>query len=301
MLFGSSILLGAKGTLAGTSIPNQAQIAYVVGGIDNNLTSNTDEFVVDRIIDVHISWQDNAPVQVSAGDPRRVLTFRATNLGNSDENMTLTYDHNTTSDFAPTNIKIYQDTDGDGHFDPAVDTEITMPVGLANDANMTIFIVSDIPDTATPSQKSLDGVTVAVDANATAGADDPSAIDTVIRQKSERDQGAYEVRDYWLATQKTQIIHSDDNATHTGTRITYTIDTWIDGNATGQSIGNVVITDPIPSGTAYTASSLVLDGTSLSDAADGDAGEVVGGVVTVRIGTLSGTTHKKVSFDVEVQ
>lgn len=302
LLFALSVLLQAKGTSAGTSISNQAQIDYIVGGIDNNLTSNADTFVVDRIVHVTTDWQDNAPVEVSAGDTDRVLSFVVANLGNGDDNITLGYEHNASSDFHPQNTRLFEDTDGNGRYDPGVDAAVTQ-LYLAADANVTLFVVGDIPDdnTTRPGARSRDGIQAESNATATPGADRQDQVDTVVIQKSDTAEGIWQVYDYWLSTTKHALVHSEDNATHTGTRITYTIDTWIDGNATGRTISNVVITDSIPSGTAYTASSLALDGAALSDAADGDAGEVVGGVVTVRIGTLSGTTHKKVSFDVEVE
>jgi uncharacterized repeat protein (TIGR01451 family) len=295
-----SVFLQAKGTLAGTSISNQAQIAYAVGGIDNNLTSNTDEFVVDRVVDIHINWQDSTSVKVGAGDQDRVLTFMLTNLGNGDDNATLSYEHNASSDFAPINSTLYQDTNGNGIFDPGVDT-VASNIGLAADANKTLFLVADIPNDANVSDRSYDGILAISDSSATAGADNPSAVDVVVRKGSDRDQGIYEVRDYWLESRKSAVVHSDDNATHTGTRVTYTIDLWIGGSSSGKSITNVKIADVIPSGTTYVSGSLKLDGTSLSDPADSDAGSCDGATIKVNVGTIGGTAHKKVSFDVTVQ
>ncbi len=302
LLLSFGAMAAAKGTLAGTDITNTAQIAYSVGGIDNNITGNADTFVVDRIVHVTTDWQDNAPVEVSAGDTDRVLSFVVANLGNGEDNITMGYEHNASSDFLPQNARLFEDTDGNGRYDPGVDAAVTQ-LNLAADTNVTLFVVGDIPDdnTTLPGARSRDGIRAESNATATPGADRQDQVDTVVIQKSDTAEGIWQVYDYWLATQKSALIHSEDNATHTGTRITYTIDTWIDGNATGRHIEAVVVTDKVPAGTRYLPGSLRLDATILTDKADGDIGEANATVVTVRVGTLSGMTHKKVSFDVEVK
>jgi uncharacterized repeat protein (TIGR01451 family) len=298
-------MLMAKGTPAGTLITNQAQIDYVVGNTPGQIASNEDRFVIDRVADVLLSWQDTAPVEVSAGDNGRVLTFRLSNLGNGDDNISLTYEHNTSSDFLPQNVQVFIDSDGNGEFDPATDTLVGGGVVLAADANVTLFVVGDIPDdnTTDPAARSYEILKAETNATATADSDDPVRVDTVVRTQKDQDSGIWVVRDYWLATRKTATVHSDDNATHTGTRITYTIECYIDGNATGHTIDGVTVRDAIPTGTRFVPGSLRLDDTALTDAADSDAGECDANAtqVEVRIGTLSGTTHTKMQFDVRVK
>ncbi len=300
VLLSLAVSLYARGTLAGTSVVNQAQIKFVVGDVENNITSNTDEFVIDQVIDVDVSWQDSAPVEVGAGEEGHVLTFRLTNLGNGDDNITLSYEHNTSSDFNTTSATIYQDTNGNGIYDPSTDTAISH-TNLSADANVTLFIVADIPTDANMSERSYDGIIATSDTNATAGADDQAAVDVVVRKGRDTDEGIYEVRDYWLASRKSVTVHSDDNQTHTGTRLTYTIDLSIGGNNAGKSIAEVKLTDTIPAGTRYIPGSLSLDGTLLTDAADSDAGSCDGNTTQVTVGTISGDNHHRVSFDVEVR
>jgi len=301
VLFGLAAGAAARGTPAGTDIANSAQIDYVVGGIDNNITSNEDTFVVDRIVDIKINWQDSAPVEVSAGDRDRVLTFRVTNKGNSDENITLEYEHNTSSDFLPENVHIVQDTNGNGRYD-AGDTNLTR-LELGADMNVTLFLVGDIPDdnTTTPGAQSCEILHADTERNATSGADQADRVDTVVRTGEDQDTGNWVIREYWLVVEKNATVHSEDNATHTGSRVTYTIDAFIDGKADGEQIDAVTIVDLIPEGTRYLPGSLRLDDSVLTDDADGDAGEANTTQVSVRMGTLSGTTHKTVQFDVEVE
>jgi uncharacterized repeat protein (TIGR01451 family) len=227
------------------------------------------------------------------------------NLGNGDDNISLAYEHNTSSDFLPKNVQVFIDSDSNGKFDPASDTLVAGGVVLAADANVTLFVVGDIPDdnTTDPADRSYEILKAETNATATAGSDDPARVDTVVRTQKDQDSGIWVVRDYWLATHKTATVHSDDNATHTGTRITYTIECFIDGNATGRTITGVTVRDTIPVGTRYVPGSLRLNNATLTDAVDGDAGQYDANAsrVEVRMGTLSGTTHTKVRFDVEVK
>jgi uncharacterized repeat protein (TIGR01451 family) len=297
-------MLCAKGTPVGTSITNVAEIAFAVGGVDGNLTSSRDEFVVDRIVDIHIDCQDSAPVEVAAGDTNRVLTFCVSNLGNGGEHITLLHEHNASSDFLPTDVRIFLD-DGDGIYVPGVDTNVTDLTALGADTNVTVFLVGDIPDdnTTAPGKQSFEAIRATSDANATTGPDRQHAVDIVVRKKEDVDRGVWVVRDYWLATDKNATVHSEDNATHTGTRITYTIEAYIDGNTTGHTIGGVTVRDTVPAGTRYVSGSLRLDDAVLTDAIDADAGAYDANAtrIEVHMGTLSGATHKKVHFDVEVK
>lgn len=292
----------AKGTLAGTAIENSAQIHYSVGGIDQNLTSNTDSFVVDKIVDLGLSWQDGAAVEVSAGEQSRVLTFLLSNLGNGEDRFHLSYEHNATdSQFVPLSTpSIYQDSNGNGIFDPGTDIQVN-DLNLTADANVTLFIVSDIPPDAAAGAHSYDGILAVSQSLPTAGADRQTEVDTVVRTQQDRDQGIYQIFDYWLETHKSAVVHSDDNQTHTGTRITYTITAVIGGNAAGKTITAVQVHDLIPSGTVYLPGTMRLDGASLTDAADGDAGTFVSNRIDIHVGTLSGATPRRVQFDVQVQ
>ena len=295
-------LIHAKGTLAGTAIQNSAQIHYSVGGTDQNLTSNTDSFVVDKIVDLDLSWQDGAAVEVSAGESSRVLTFLLSNLGNGEDRFHLGYEHNATdSQFTPLPTpSIYQDSNGNGIFDPGADMQVS-DLNLSADTNVTLFVVSDIPPAATAGAHSHDGILAVSQSLPTAGIDRQAEVDTVVRTQQDREQGVYQIFDYWLESHKSAVVHSDDNQTHTGTRITYTITAMIGGNAAGKTITAVQVHDLIPSGTVYLPGTMKLDGVSLTDAADGDAGTFASNKVDIHVGTLNGATPRSVQFDVQVQ
>lgn len=82
---------------------------------------------------------------------------------------------------------------------------------------------------------------------------------------------------------KTATDATGNSLVDVGEVINYRIDAPNSGTS---AASNIVITDDLPANTAYVPGSLVLDGVTLTDAADGDAGEVVGSTVTVRLPTI---------------
>ena len=87
----------------------------------------------------------------------------------------------------------------------------------------------------------------------------------------------------------------------TGATLRYTLAVTATGN--GPAFG-VVVTDAIPATTMYTPGTLRLNGVSLSDVLDADAGDVGGttaGTVTVRLGDLtSASPVQTITFDVKI-
>ena len=292
-----SLFADAKGVLAGTVISNQVKASYTIKGQPKETLSNKDTFVVDKIVDIDISWQDNAPVVVEAGDQDRILMFALTNLGNSEENITIAYEHNTSSDFAPIDAAICLDDDNNSRFEPSHDP-LVHRVWLSPDTNVTLFIVGDIPLDLNASDKSYDAIVAQIDINASSGADDPRRMDTVVRKAKDIDTGIYIVRDYWLMTRKYTQIHSDDNLTHVGTHVTYHIDLWIEGDKAHKSIEHIVVEDNIPTGARYIPNSLKLNDVLLSDKADDDAGVYDGNTTKVYIKSLNENEESNITFDI---
>jgi uncharacterized repeat protein (TIGR01451 family) len=114
------MLLGSSGawalTLAGTNISNSASLTYSAGGVDqtdggnNPVTSNADEFVVDKKIDFTLTNDDGDQVTsgVVPGASDRITTWTLVNTGNMDQNFTLSSANLTN------NEEIYSDADTAG-------------------------------------------------------------------------------------------------------------------------------------------------------------------------------------------
>ncbi len=98
---------------------------------------------------------------------------------------------------------------------------------------------------------------------------------------------------------KTATEAGGDGQVAVGERITYRIAGLNSGTS---DASGVVITDAIPANTTFVPGSLALDGAPLTEALDADAGEVVGNVVTVRVGNVPVLDFNRaiVTFDVTV-
>ena len=82
-----------------------------------------------------------------------------------------------------------------------------------------------------------------------------------------------------------------------GATVTFTLVASVTGAGT---VSDLVVTDPIPTGTTYTASSLALDGGSLTDGSGDDAGEASGSGVSVDLGDVSGGESHTIEFSVTI-
>jgi uncharacterized repeat protein (TIGR01451 family) len=87
-----------------------------------------------------------------------------------------------------------------------------------------------------------------------------------------------------------------------GATLRYTITMTVTGAGTAQ---NVVVSDPIPVNTTYTAGTLRLNTVLLTDIADADAGDMgatTPNTVTVKLGNLtSASPVQTIVFDVKIQ
>lgn len=83
-----------------------------------------------------------------------------------------------------------------------------------------------------------------------------------------------------------------------GATLTYTLDATFAGAGVAR---NARLDDPLPSGTAYVPGSLRLDGATLSDASDGDAGSFDGSTVRAALGDVAAPAAHSLSFQVIIK
>ena len=139
------------GTVAGTTISNTAQASYTVNGTAQTASSNTATFVVDRKVNLTVINTDGGPVSVNLGQTGAYTTFQVTNNTNGIQDFLLDSSQlvpvgilTGTDNFDLSNISIFVDSNGNGKYDPGVDT-MTYIDELAPDASATVFLVGDIP------------------------------------------------------------------------------------------------------------------------------------------------------------
>jgi uncharacterized repeat protein (TIGR01451 family) len=286
----------AVGTPAGTNIINKANVSFVVETTTVNQESNEVSVQVAEVLDATVQWQDSGNIQAKAGDTGKVATFLLTNSGNGNETFTLTVDNGVGGDqFDPLLAGLYLDTNGNGQYDAGTDALYNPGVNdpaLIADGSVHLFVVNDIPGTANDGDLGKSRLAAAAKTGTGApgtaypGAGD-GGINAVIGST-----GAVSVADATLQISAVDVtvIKSAVVADPFGGSepvptavITYSIAITAAGSGTAAS---VIVTDTLPADTTYVNGSLKLNGAALTDAAGDDAGEVVGGNLTVRLGDM---------------
>lgn len=166
----------AGGTPAGTSIDNEAVATFEGPGGVQTVTSNLVKLRVDELLGVVVASADPGPVSARNGDTNAVLRFQVTNAGNGAEAFALDVLGTVGGDdFDPVSSAIFLDTNGNGAYDPGVDTayvaQANDPV-LAPDASITAFVVSTMPTSAADGARGI----VRLTASAATGSGTPGTV-----------------------------------------------------------------------------------------------------------------------------
>ncbi|GAA3708794.1 hypothetical protein GCM10022268_17640 [Sphingomonas cynarae] len=165
-------------TPAGTIVSNTAQATYTVNGNAQTTPSNTATFVVDRKVNLAVVAAQSATTSVNFGDTSVITTFRVTNNTNATQDFLLTLAQlmpvgllTGADNFDLDNVRIVVDVDGDGLYDPAVDTA-TFIDELETDKTRAVFVIGDIPSNnpaATGAQIGLQAIAATGGARGTQG------------------------------------------------------------------------------------------------------------------------------------
>jgi len=298
----------ASGVNAGTLIQNTASATYTSGSASGSVTSNTVTVKVDELLDVAVAGLTSTPVSLGSGTA--VLEYSVTNTGNGPEAFTLTINPTVAgNDFDATIVQVVADTNGNGTYEPGVDQVIATggatPV-LAADASIKIFVIASLPSGATEGQSSQ----VRLTADAVTGTGTPGTVfagqgagggDAVVGSTHASAFGLDSLIASLASVSLTKSATIADPFGGTsavpGAVITFTIAANVTGTGTAN---NLHVTDVIPAGTTYQAGTLKLDGGSLTDANDADAGQGSASGIDVNLGNVAGGTTKNVSFDVKI-
>ena len=301
----------AAGTLAGTTISNTATATYTdAGGTAVNVPSNKVDLRVDEVLNVTVASADPGDVAVAPGATNRVLTFTVTNTGNGSESFKLAPVTAIGGDqFDPAATSLIIDTNGNGVYDPGVDTVYapgTNDPVLAPDASSKIFVLSTIPAGTTDGQRGQLNLT----ATAKTGSGTPGTVfagqgtgggDAVVGATGANgsDKGFYLVSAATVAFVKSATIVDPFGGSKAvpGATITYTLVATVSGTGT---LSNLAVSDPIPAATTYVPASLTAQGAAVTDTADADIGEFASGAITVRYGSVAGGQTRTTIFKVKI-
>lgn len=302
-------MASATGTRAGTLINNTATATYDEGGPTIQVNSNTSSLRVDELVDTIVTWGNPSDVITTPGATSQVLTYQVTNTGNGQEAFTLATVANIGGDqYDPTVNQIVIDN-GNGTYEPGIDTIYTPgsndPV-LTPDQSITVFVISTTPAGVTDGNRG--GVRLTATSTTGTGAPGTSFAgqgegggDAVIGTTGGdgADEGYYRVSAATVALVKSASVSDPFGGSDAlpGATITYTIVATVTG---GGSLNNLTINDTTPTGSTYKPGSITLGGTSLTDAADADAGRFNSNAIAVALGTVAGGQTRTVTFQVTI-
>lgn len=302
-----SMSVNAAGVAPGTHINNTATVNYTFGGGHFTTTSAVAVVVVDELIDVTMTWQNSANVQVLPGSTNQSLLFRVTNTGNGSESFSLAANGALSGDnFDPSSDRIYFDTDNSGDFSAA--DQLYVPGSndptLASGASVQVLIVANIPGglsngnlgdaSLSAASKTFTGTPGAVKTGAGDG-----GVDAVLGRSGGKAgaTGIYQVGNSPFNFTKSATITdpAGGNQSVSGAVILYTLKVTPTGLS---AVNNALVTDAIPANTTYVPHSLTLNGTLLGDGTgDGDPGDynvTTPGAITVNLGALAANASAQI-------
>lgn len=308
----------AGGTAPGTVLEYSATATYSItsnGQTQTGSLSTSTTITVAELIDVSTTWQDASNVSVSPGQTNAITTFKVTNSGNGTETFKLSVNAAVAGDnFDPSFVSVYLDINGNSVYDAGIDVLYIAgkndPI-LAADGYVTVFVFCNIPSSGLS-----DGNLGFVELTATSKTGTGKAghviekmgetgVDAVIGSSGGASvaTGIYQASVATVVLSKTAGVSDPTGGSQpmTGAVIHYSIAVTVTGS--GTAVG-VVVTDPIPGYTTYSAGTLKLNESILTDAKDNDAGDAGGttaGTVTVSLGNLtSASPAETITFDVTI-
>lgn len=301
----------ATGTVAGTTISNTATATYTDPvGNPVSIPSNTVNIRVDEVLDVTVATAEAGDVAALPGSINQVVRYTVTNTGNGSEAFRLTPITAIGGDaFDPTATSIVLDTNGNGVYDPGVDTVYTPgsndPV-LAPDTSVRVFVLSTVPGSATDGQRgqidlSAAAVTGTGPAGTTFAGQGAGGGDAVVGTTTAtgRDRNFFVISAATVALAKSATVLDPFGGTKSvpGSIITYTLVATVSGSGT---LANLAVGDPIPAATTYVPASITAEAAAVTDATDADTGEFAANRVAVRFGSVAGGQTRTVTFKVKI-
>jgi uncharacterized repeat protein (TIGR01451 family) len=258
--FGMSGTAFAQNTASGTTITNTATVNYSVNSIAQTAINASTNFVVDTVVNVNVTG--GTTVNVTPGQTAAVTVFTVTNTSNIASNFNLAPTNQAGDQFDVTNIAVRVDGNGNGTYEAANDTATSI-TGLARNGSVTVFILGDIPGTATNTQTAIDRLTASAINPATSaawvndtGADVAGTVQIVVQNNSAFAEDTYVVATATLGVTKTSSVISDpvNNVTNPkaipGAVVQYAIAI---SNTGSQAATLQSISDPIPTNTTFLA------------------------------------------------
>jgi uncharacterized repeat protein (TIGR01451 family) len=308
--FANGSVAFAANTIAGTNIENVATASYETTGGPVTVDSNINIIMVDELLDVTVTNTVPGDISTAPGATGNVSTFRVTNGGNGNENFALTTNVARGGDqFDPTLQQIIIDN-GNGVYDPGVDTVYVAGTNnplLAPGASVIVFVLTNTPAAAANGDRGevslIASAVTGTGAPGTTFADAGDGGSDAVVGNTRADGEDFSTLLVQAAavrlTKSASIVDPFGGSTAVpGSVITYSLLAEVTGAG---SLSNVVISDIIPSGTDYSLQSITLENAVLTDAVDGDSGNFNGSRISVNAGSIAAGTSRTVKFKVIIK
>lgn len=142
--------VAARGTTAGTVIPNTADMHFTVDGAQRSIRSNTTTTRVDEILDVVVVAEQAEPVTTDSPMTEAILSFLITNVGNGDEAYAIRLQSNINEGgFDPVSTTLYLEQNGVPGLQVGAGGDLPYIEGSAlpfsANAQHSIYVVAEIP------------------------------------------------------------------------------------------------------------------------------------------------------------
>lgn len=245
---------GGSMTPAGTAVSNVATVSYETTNGSSISSTGSVTFTVGQVAGVDV---DPPRIVVSEAGSTVLFSHDVRNVGNGPDAFGVSV---VTSNGWP--VSVLHDTDQNG-LQSAADTLLTSPLPVGFGASAPILVVVTVPVGATP------GLTEPVTVSATSVFDGTTA-----------DAVTDEIRLVDAGVDPTVQKSVDLNEAAPGDLLTYSLSVRLEGAGARDS---VFLEDVVPAFATYAAGTLQLDGVTLTDAEDADAGSYDPGTGVVRV------------------
>lgn len=305
----------AAGTAAGTSIQNTVTVSYSVGTVAQSDVEDTDEFTVDRMVNLTVEELGSDTTTVAPGETAVVTRFQVTNQSNATLDFLLSAANAGGDDFdvdAPFTFYVDNESSGTVGALDGGDTLITSLDDIVADDIVTVFVVvASVPGTVatgdeadvvlTASARETDGS--ALTGVLTSGQANTAGMDTVLADGAGStdgaNDGAHSATDTYVVsaasltvTKSSRPISDPVNGTTNpkmipGATVEYCISVVnASGSATATGINLV---DVLPGDLVFVPGSILVDGTLASaDPTDCDSDGSAGGSFNSGTSEVSG-------------
>lgn len=269
----------AEGIAAGTLVTNTVEVDFQVGGVDQTTVTATDQFAIDRRINVDVTFvgatgSSGTPREVSPGETQVALVYDVTNLSNDTVDLDLNALLDADTNGIGTITAVFFDDNGNGSLDAgevedflsnvaadetrqvtvlvSVDSGAADTQGFSVDLNANAFVAGTMTagGTGTEHLESVGDSTDAATIDTSLVDDDSTFQLDAARDGSDTDRSFVEVSAANVSVIKSSLVVSDpvNNTTNPkaipGAVIRYCI--AVTNSGTGAAAENITISDALP-------------------------------------------------------